>query len=226
MKKSAWVFIGSTILFLSISIGIWGMWIYRQIMQGFELSELIIEPEQGSYVKFELGNSRLIFKWQPIVQVGNISYIHIELIPNDQQEGLLNERSIHQQEFNKNSAQKGSSALANMLIEANIEVSQMLVAPANEMLMFLRPGQPVRFIWSVIPTDLGIFQGKVWLHLRLISSSGETLNRIPITAQRFTVKSVKFLGLSGPNAKLLGTIGMILGLVIVMISILADNTKR
>ncbi|MBN2550589.1 MAG: hypothetical protein JXB15_15600 [Anaerolineales bacterium] len=100
-----------------------------------------------------------------------------------------------------------------VVAEARLDLAGLEVAPGGDIAEALLPGQPVSFAWSIRPTDPGAYQGTVWLHLRFLPRSGGDETRRVLSAQRIEIQAVNFLGLGGSAARVLGSVGTVVGSV-------------
>ena len=102
----------------------------------------------------------------------------------------------------------------NVVGEARFDIACLQVSPEGEVMEPMQPGQAVNFYWSVKPTDVGTYQGTIWLHLHFIPLQSGPDSRIALTAQPVEIKAINFLGLGGAPARILGGIGALLGSVL------------
>jgi hypothetical protein len=102
----------------------------------------------------------------------------------------------------------------SVLAEARLELPGVPHTPLGEVSQALVPGRPVTFIWDLLPVVAGDEQGTVWLHLRFIPTGGGSELRQVLSAQRFEMRVIDFMGLSGPWARALGSAGAAVGAVL------------
>lgn len=101
----------------------------------------------------------------------------------------------------------------DVIAEARLDLAGMEVAPGGDIAEALLPGKPVTFLWSIRPAEPGVYRGIVWLHLRFIpNQGGEEIQRV-LSAQRVEIQAVNFLGLGGSAARVLGSVGTVIGSV-------------
>ena len=67
------------------------------------------------------------------------------------------------------------------------------------------------FSGTCAPSTPGIFSGKVWLHLRFVPPPPAQEQRILLAAQQVDIQVVSLLGLSGSQARLFGSLGLVVG---------------
>ena len=103
----------------------------------------------------------------------------------------------------------------NVVAEARLDMAGVDISPMGEISEPLRPGQSATFFWNIRTPQVGRYKGTVWLHLRFIPLNGdEPDSRTMVSAQVIDVDSVNFLGLGGTPARLLGSVGALVGSVL------------
>jgi hypothetical protein len=70
----------------------------------------------------------------------------------------------------------------------------------------------------VNPREAGELRGTVWLYLRLVPKAGGPAGetRQPVSAQLIGISSKSVLGRTGSQARILGVIGFIVGLMMIL----------
>lgn len=106
-----------------------------------------------------------------------------------------------------------SGTVAHPVVEAYLETRGMEVLPKGRINQALIPGKPVTFIWDIKSLEEGTLPVVIWLHLRFVPPVGETEVRKLLSAQRMEIQSIRFLGLDGPSARILGVFGCALGVL-------------
>lgn len=94
-----------------------------------------------------------------------------------------------------------------VLAESRLDLAGMLVEPSGIQSDQLLPGRSVTFRWSLHPVDAGRYRGAVHLHLRFLPFSGGVESRQSVSSQVVEIQAVKFLGLSGGLARIVGLLG-------------------
>ncbi len=87
----------------------------------------------------------------------------------------------------------------------------MTHTPTGEVSQAMLPDQPVVFLWYLRPTAPGVFSGKVWLHLRAVPPPPAPDQRILLAAQQIDIQVTSLLGMSGSQARLFGSLGLVVG---------------
>ena len=103
----------------------------------------------------------------------------------------------------------------NIMLEARFEIVGIRVEPANPVRESLLPGQSVSFRWEITADQAGDNTGNVWLSLRFLPLDGKPPIQEPVFASMLGIHSSSLFGLSGPVARLLGGVGVVLSLLLV-----------
>ncbi len=103
----------------------------------------------------------------------------------------------------------------NVMAEARFEVSGIKVDPASATRESMPPGQPVSFKWKISAEQAGSYSGTIWLSLRFLPLDGGTPIQGPVYVNNLLIDARSILGLSGGMARLLGWVGVILGIFLI-----------
>ena len=96
----------------------------------------------------------------------------------------------------------------NVMAEARLDIAGLAVAPDAQVSLSLRPGETVEFRWNVRAGEIGTYRGTVWLYLRFLPLDGGPESRQALKALDIEIRTVNFLGIGGPAARLMGAVGM------------------
>ena len=102
----------------------------------------------------------------------------------------------------------------NVIAETRFDIAGMEVRPADLVSEPLSPGTSVTFYWSIRPSEVGVYHGTIWLHLRFVDKSSGEESRKAVSAQILEIEVVNLLGLSGNLARTTGVVGSVVGTVI------------
>ena len=100
----------------------------------------------------------------------------------------------------------------NVIAEARLDLSLADVRPADTVSTALVEGGGATFYWEVNPREDGVLRGTVWLYLRLVPKAGGEEARQPVSAQLIEISSKSVLGRTGSQARVVGIVGVIVGL--------------
>jgi hypothetical protein len=179
-------------------------------------------PTQAPTPLPAIPEARLLFmEWPPTIRVGDSRRIHLSL-------QLDNEGRLTPTVSEAGNVSRGVPVQIpnlydthNVVVEARFDIAGLEVSPQGDVMEPMQPGQTVNFYWSVKPTDVGTYQGTIWLHLHFIPLQGGPDSRIVLTAQPVEIKAINFLGLGGAPARILGGVGVLLGSVLSLDNILS-----
>jgi hypothetical protein len=237
-KIRGWL--GLMIFIFSLLILIWGIFPYQKEVREIHLSPADLQPQvsykpdnfnlpSGFLSKFYNGRSRypplflsltipenrlltLIFPQK--MKVGDSDIIQLTLELDSQETGELMEFPTLAKDNNKYYQDGNLFDLYHVIVEARLEMAGTEYLPTGDISEALLPAIPVAFLWNIRSSQAGFYQGTVWLHLVFISKAGGQDIRQVLTAQRMNIEVVNFFGLNGKSARILGVIGVILGLTI------------
>jgi len=175
-----------------------------------------LSPTQASTVMPILTESRrLNLEWPPRLRQGDSGVVKLTLEVDDQ--GNLTPTA----EIEGNTVRSQTVVIQNLyethnvVAEARLDMAGAEVSPEGEVSEPLRPGQAVTYFWNIRTDQVGHFKGTVWLHLRFIPlNDNEPESRTMVSAQLIDVETVNFLGLGGSSARLLGTVGTLVGSIV------------
>lgn len=117
----------------------------------------------------------------------------------------------------------------NLMAEGRLDVAGMQVSPANPRRASMPPGQNVSFKWTIRPSKAVTYPGEMWLSIRFLPLDGGEAIPVPIFVQGVNIHASSLLGLSGPQARLFGGLGSMIGLVLsydVMIGVVKKVIKK
>jgi hypothetical protein len=102
----------------------------------------------------------------------------------------------------------------NVIAESRFDIAGMEVRPAELVSEALSPRQSITFRWSIHPSDVGVYQGTIWLYLRFVEKSSGAESRKTVSAQIVEIEVANLWGLSGNWARITGIVGSVVGTVI------------
>jgi hypothetical protein len=156
----------------------------------------------------------LILEWPSKIHVGDAEIVRLSL-EMDTEGKLTPTAYIESSQVQSKPVEIPNLYTTHTIIaEASLEIAGMEYRPSGEVSEALLPGQPVTFVWSVRPAEIGRYRGTVWLHLRFIPRQGGQETRTVLSAQLIEIEAVNFLGLGGATARVLGGVGVVIGSVL------------
>ena len=114
----------------------------------------------------------------------------------------------------------------NLVLQSHLDLPGIVRTPTGEISQAMLPDQPVEFLWYLRPLTPGIFSGKVWLHLRFVPRSTGQEERILLAAQQVDIQVVSLLGMSSSQARLLGSVGLVVGVFLGLDGVLSWSLEQ
>ena len=157
---------------------------------------------------------RLVLEWPRKIRVGDSEIIRL-ILEMDLNGNLTPTAIIEGNQVYSEPVQIPNLYDTHYVIaEARLDMAGLEYLPSGVISEGLQPGQSVIFIWSVRPREIGSYKGTVWLHLRFVPKTDGPETRKVLTAQLIEVEGVNFLGLGGTAARVLGSVGVVIGSIL------------
>jgi hypothetical protein len=113
----------------------------------------------------------------------------------------------------------------SLMAEGRFEIAGIRISPANPTRESLPEGQVVKFTWQVDADKTGIYDGTVWLSLRLLPLDGSPAIQVPIFIREIKIESTSLLGLNVSMAYILAGVGVMLSGILVFKDMVALMRK-
>lgn len=104
----------------------------------------------------------------------------------------------------------------NILVKTRFDMAGVNYAPRGELFEPLKPGIPVKFNWKIRSDESGKYQGTIWVYLVYIPLAGGESEQRLFSIQNIDVRSKELFGLSGSQARVIGTLGTIVGSLLII----------
>jgi hypothetical protein len=114
----------------------------------------------------------------------------------------------------------------HLVLQSHLDLPGIIRTPTGEVSQAMLPDQPVEFLWYLRPLTPGVFSGKVWLHLRFVPRSTGQEERILLAAQQVDIQVVSLLGMSSSQARLLGSVGLVVGVFLGLDGVLSWGLEQ
>jgi hypothetical protein len=119
----------------------------------------------------------------------------------------------------------------NIIAEAELDLPGAVIRPPGVVSQPLRAGQCIAFSWSIRPEEIGWYHGTAWFTLRIVPQDLDGLpdahsSEIPVAALPVDFKVVSLVGVTGGQARTLGTIGIFLGFLLGLPFLVEGFTRR
>ncbi len=207
---------GAALLVLVVALVLlaWGYWPHQN-----RANSLLLSPEEMLPTQWPSGTPpdalpavtamrRLELSYPLVLRVGDGAVVHLALVPAAQEDRIPAGSSSGQPAPVEVSADEYT-----VIAEARLDLAGIDYGPPGQTNQAMLAGRPVNFAWQVRPGRPGEFEGVAWLHLNYLAPDGQPVARQVISAQRIRIRSVSFWGMSGNLARLLGSAGLVLGVV-------------
>lgn len=156
----------------------------------------------------------LVLEWPPKIRVGDAEIVRLTL-EMDTQGNLTPTAYVEGSQVRSEPVQiPNLYDTHDVIAQARLDLAGVEYRPNGEVSEALHPGQSVTFIWSVRPPEIGTFHGTVWMRLRFIPRTGGAEVSRVLTAQLIEIEALNFLGLGGTAARVLGSVGVVMGSVL------------
>jgi hypothetical protein len=203
------------LLLVSLALLVWGTWpgVERAKEQTLTRSEMQVSTpsgEPGTQPPAVLEERLLTLEWPSTLRQGDEnSYIRLTLVVAESGE-ITPTVSAEGNESSEEPVQIPNVYDShNVMAEARLDMAGLAVAPDDLISVSLRPGETVIFRWNVRATEIGTYRGTVWLYLRYLPLDGGAESRDALKVMDIQVRTVNFLGIGGPAARMMGVLGVI-----------------
>ena len=102
----------------------------------------------------------------------------------------------------------------HIIVEARFDISGMETTPPGLTSQTLAPGQTVRFFWSILPQEVGVYRGTVWLSLRFVDKVSGAESQRAVSAQIIEIEAVNLFGIPARVVRVVGGVGSVIGAVV------------
>lgn len=223
-------FIGIIILIISSILLAWGLWPSQVTQLRLQFSEIDIlgkdfisssNDQDNILVEERLysGDRTLLIEHTSRIKQGDQGYVTFLFENIDE---INPGRDVQKSLPSENLAISGD---ISPVIKVRLELTGTFYSPEGELLEPLKPGIPVKFRWDLRPYDDDNVSGNLWVYLVLVSTEEGEVFRRALSAQELNIDVISLFGLPGSTTRILGVIGIALGLSLVM-DIISQWVKR
>jgi hypothetical protein len=206
MKKIRYLF-GVFILLFSASLLVWSYFpVQRQIeVQSLTSSDMVIQSTPLGDVPALLETRQVSLEWPESMRIGDDYTVVLDFEQVEDSNTTLTVLAGFSNVYD----------CCNVMADARLEVSGINVDPVNSTRESMPPGQPVGIKWRISADQAGTYNGTIWLSLRFLPLDGSTPIQGPIYVNDIQFDASRFLGLSGGMARIVGWVGVILGVCLI-----------
>lgn len=225
------VVFGTLMVAISASMLVWGFWPVRMEQRIVPLTASDLQPPSSGVHPGKpdqqegfTGPMELVTEWPATLRAGDSAPIRMNILPPRKIDSSRQDGVVEDQSSGVESAILSQSQVYQSVAQGKLELTGMEYQPKGVTNEALLPGQAVRFRWDVRAKESGLYPGTLWLHLRYLPRVGGAEARKVISAQTVDIQVSKFLGLAGNGARILGSIGLVLGAMVALdlITLLSD----
>lgn len=211
MKLDVRRFVAAFLLLLSLLMMVWSLWPASSQMRTLIFNPQDLQLNAASFgekdPKTILETRKLILTWPESVRSGEVVQAEAAFLPIESGDA--------------NGLNSGASAMwadvfetYHVLVEGRLELPGLVFSPDGQISQALQANEPVKFIWNLRAEQATVYKGTLWVYLRFISkATGQELKQV-LTAQLLDFKCVDFLGLDYLSTRLIGSLGLAIGLVL------------
>jgi hypothetical protein len=211
MRLGSFIFGFLSILVLVFFLALlgWGIWPAGRETRLVQLTSMeVIGAESNDPTMQAQDDWQLTLEWPTKLRRGDGDQVKLILSPL---------------ELSDASPRSTGAAAAPGSLLSRLDLTGLPYSPPGELSEGLQPGKTARFFWELQPQTEGVYPGRAWLYFRRAPFSGEQDQEL-ISVQPFEIQIVDFLGLGGPAARILGSLGTALGVVLVFFSIIGRSS--
>jgi len=228
------------IFFVSLIIFIWGMIPNPNQVRTLPisaddlfLSEDLSLKEDNQELEVSSSENQLLQPNSPVrylnlhfpskIRVGDTAVIRLSLdmLPKH----LSTKKTETQQSENKVDLLNEVSDAYHIIIETRLELAGFEYLPTGGISEALLPLKGVVFYWNVRPRQQGFYHGTIWVYVKYLPKDGGQEVRQLLTAQTVDLESIVFFGLNGEAARISGSIGLVIGLLMSLNSFLRRKQR-
>jgi len=196
-------------LLLLLSSGLLIVWAsirnpQQTLTQPVSYAETIIPSGTQGITSTIMDMHQVVFEWPRSMRIGDKEEITLILEP------VIGEKSTQTPSL----VSRDIYSVYNIMAEARFEVAGMTVNPANPIRESMPSGQTVKFKWQISTDQVGSYDGKVWLSLRLLPLDGSQAREVPIYIRELRLQTTSLFGMNEAMAYFAGGVGVVLGFVI------------
>lgn len=211
MKLNVRRYLAFLLVLFSVTMTAWSLWPFPQ-----ETRSLILYPSDWQFLPGDLNAEvpQAIFKahtlslsWPQKIRTGQVQTIKAIFSPAPSEGG------------EKGMIEEGSPFLEiseeySVMIEGRLELPGLEYSPEGQVSQLLQPNEPVTFVWNLKVENAAAYEGTMWLYLKFISKKNGQENKQVLTAQLLEFKGVDFLGLDYLSTRLIGSLGLAIGIIL------------
>lgn len=222
LLRPRWV-IGSIIVAVSGCILAWGYWPVDMESRVIQVAPGELQFPFPGHVSanqekaHDLGEARqLVTEWPALMRVGDSATLLMALVPSEKNGGVTEWEEYVEQDQKDDPASPSAVVPYQPVAQSRLELPGLSFQPPGEINEAIFPEKSVRFLWHVRTAEAGTYPGTIWLYIRYLPQGEGAEARKVIAAQTVNIRVVRFLGLSGNMARIVGPIGFVVGSMVLL----------
>jgi hypothetical protein len=190
----------------SIGLFIWAAIPNQQqrYSQTIRTDQIQIPESEVSEPAVSMSDRQVILEWPSSMRIGEEEQITVSFEPVNGSDRASTEQP------GKDSIYDHFSLMA----EGRFEVAGIRVSPSEAIRASMPEGQAVKFQWQISTDKAGIYDGRVWLSLRLLPLDGSNTWQVPVFIKEIKLEATSLFGLSETVVNILGGVGLLLAGII------------
>jgi hypothetical protein len=176
---------------------------HQTYVQDISLPDIKPPNGDGSTALLSMNSRWVTLEWPNSMRIGEMEEITLSFKPvagnNLAADAQMVENSVYER--------------YNLMAEGRFEVAGVRVKPSNPIRESMPEGQVVKFTWQISSNKAGIYDGTVWLSLRLLPLDGSPAIQVPIFIKETTIQATSLFGLNIGMVYILGGVGVALAMI-------------
>ena len=189
---------------------------HEVVVQAISSSEMQLPSNGQANIPSILETRQVRLDWPSSMRIGDMEGITLVFEP------IANDMSASNPQDKFSDIYKDY----NIMAEARFEVAGIRVSPAIPTRESMLSGRPVKYEWQINAEQARTIYGTVWLSLRFLALDGNMAIQKPIFIREVDIHATSLCGMSAPMARLLGSTGIILSVVIIFDDMISWFRKR
>jgi hypothetical protein len=202
---------GILMLLVSQALLLWGIWPQATKVRTVPLSPNPFTPSVTSNIPYLFENNLLVLEWPPRLRAGDSGLLQLKIIEDQQGYPPPTIGTDEDAPTIETYKSPDSNTAGKAIVEAHLDILGLQYTPTGENREAYHQGQPVMFLWRVRTPVANIYRGTIWLHVLTNSQDGSKETRNILSAPRVEIEGISFLGLGGTAARVLGSVGVVVG---------------
>lgn len=188
-------FMGLSLFLISVLLLVWGLRgvSYDSITVVLGQNDLDSSESASPKLSAEQPAGRILLEWPQRLRPGDAGEVRLTFYPEPLPQGVRD---------------------LDRILQSRLELAGITQTPTGEISQLLTLEHPVAFLWNLRSNQMGNYPGDVWLYVRQYSQNEAQKQRKVVLSHHFDFPVSGLLGLSGLQARILGSVGLVVGIVL------------